>query len=121
MSSKRRHEGYLLVDHRYSPGVSPAEALAPGKPAPVIVPAGTTLESATITCSHCQVVVILNPNRTRPRGYCAKCDHYVCDSPLCNRECVPFAKVADAVEAAAHKLLAAHNQSAFTLKEPHHG
>ena len=37
-------------------------------------------EAPTITCSHCQRVVVLNPLRTRDRGYCPKCDHYLCDS-----------------------------------------
>jgi hypothetical protein len=62
--SKRRHEGYLLIDHSNSPGI-------PGRTG--------KLESATYTCSHCPRVVILNPNRSRPRGYCPGCNHYICD------------------------------------------
>ena len=92
MSFKRRLEGYLLIDNRNSPGVSAEFIHQSGVDAP-IVPAGTLFESATITCSHCQAIVVLNPNRTRERGYCAKCDHYVCDSPACNRECVPFQRI----------------------------
>jgi len=96
MPSKRRQEGYLFVDHRESPGLPPDAALmTPGKPSPLIVGRSAMLESATITCSHCQVIVILNPLRDRPRGYCAKCDAYVCDNPLCLRECHPFAKLMD--------------------------
>ena len=71
--SKRDQEGYLMIDHRNSPGFSCDEvgttALGPGK----------LYESATFTCSHCQRVVVINPSRTRERGYCPKCDHYVCD------------------------------------------
>jgi hypothetical protein len=59
MFSKRSLEGYLLKDHRAS--------------------GGGMFESATLTCSHCQRQVILNPDRSRSRGYCPKCDHYVCD------------------------------------------
>ena len=36
-------------------------------------------ECATYTCSHCQVVVMINPLRTRERAYCLKCDHRICD------------------------------------------
>ncbi len=61
--------------------------------------AGKRFESATITCSHCQRVVVLNPDRSRERGYCKKCDHYICDG--CTdllaktRQCVPFCKILD--------------------------
>lgn len=92
MSSKRRHEGYLIVDHRESPGV-PFNPAMIGKPDTMPVGRGITMESATVTCVHCQVVVVLNPLRTKPRGYCQKCDRYVCDSPFCNRECRPFEAV----------------------------
>lgn len=74
MSSLARHEGYLLIDNRGA-----------GE--------GFT-ESATITCCHCQRTFVKNPQRVRPRGYCAKCNAYVCD--LCDgRECNPFWKMLD--------------------------
>lgn len=76
------NEGYLLIDNRDAPG-------SPG------VPAGAVFESATITCLHCNGVVVLNPNRKRPRGYCAKCGGYVCDTPACGLECRPFQKLID--------------------------
>lgn len=64
--SKRRFEGELLIDHRFTPGV-------PG-------PHGQGLfEAPTYTCNHCSRVVIINPARTRPKEYCRKCDHYICD------------------------------------------
>ena len=84
--SKRSHEGYLIVDHRAGLGNKP----------------GGVVESATITCSHCCAVVVLNPDRSRARGFCPKCDHYVCDTCEAIRvakggECVPFAKIMDDV------------------------
>ena len=93
-SNKRKSEGYLLIDNRYSPGVSEELIRSTGKDAPIVAP-GQTFESATVTCAHCNRIVILNPDRTRPRGYCAKCDHYVCDNPGCALECIPFAKILD--------------------------
>lgn len=68
--SKRSREGYLLIDNRVS--------------------GGELQELPTITCAHCNVVVVLNMQRTRPRGHCWKCAAYVCDKPGCNTECNPI-------------------------------
>lgn len=69
---KHARLGNLLIDHRAFDG--------------------TQLEADTSTCSHCQRVVVLNSDRSRPRGYCRKCDHYVCDQ--CDGgECSPFARI----------------------------
>jgi hypothetical protein len=91
MSSNRRLEGYLLIDNRASPGV-PAEMLrATGKDVPSLgFGEGQIFESATITCSHCHTIVILNPDRSRPRNYCRRCDHYICDNPGCHTGCLPL-------------------------------
>lgn len=64
MKSKRSHEGYLLIDNRCA-----GEGYK---------------ELPTLTCSHCSVIMVVNPLRTRERGYCRKCDHYICDA--CNAE-----------------------------------
>jgi hypothetical protein len=95
MPFKRAREGLLIIDNRESPGVGAELAVPAGAP---LVKPGQMFQSATVTCSHCNRVVVLNPMRTRPRGYCARCDHYVCDSPECNRECVPFQKVLDELQ-----------------------
>lgn len=85
MFSKRSLEGYLLIDHRAGPGVSAQDVAALGRHGAhlPVVPEGAVFESATVTCAHCQAVVVLNPNRTRPRRHCPQCDAYVCDSPVC--------------------------------------
>jgi hypothetical protein len=75
MKSKKSHEGYLLIDHTFSPGV-PDSMLLPGV---VTAPAGKKLEAATLTCKHCEKQLIVNLLRTRARGYCPNCDHYICD------------------------------------------
>lgn len=93
---KRAREGYLQLDHREAPGVGPE--VTRGTDAPVIR-AGENYECATITCCHCGRIVILNPMRTRPRGYCAQCDHYVCDSPGCNAACFPRKRLLDEMQA----------------------
>jgi hypothetical protein len=100
--SKRSLEGYVLIDNRNSPGVPDEVVVSQGlKPG-----AGRGLfESASITCSHCEAIVVLNPDRSRSRGYCPKCDHYVCDAceairALSGGECYPYkARVEDAREA----------------------
>lgn len=70
MPGLARKEGYLLIDNRCA-----GEGM---------------LERATITCCHCGMAFIKNPNRTRPRNYCSKHDAYVCDSPLCIANCTDF-------------------------------
>jgi hypothetical protein len=100
MRSKRSLEGWLQVDNRESPGVRPGEIPAPAGSLPV--GRSTMFESAVVTCSHCQTQVILNPDRSRPRNYCRKCDKYVCDNAACNMECVPYAALLDQAEKLAH-------------------
>lgn len=68
MISKKRYEGYLLVDH----------SACHSKDIPIGLP--KKLETATITCSHCPRVVIINPLRQRTRHHCFGCDKYICDS-----------------------------------------
>lgn len=94
MRSKRRREGYLMIDHRFSPGVDAELIKASGLDAPIVGP-GALFESATVRCCHCGTVVILNPDRSRERGHCKRCDHYVCDNPLCHRDCTPINKQID--------------------------
>jgi hypothetical protein len=75
MASLRRNEGWFMRDERLAYGP------------------GAIFESATIQCAHCNVTVILNPKRTRQRGYCQKCDAYVCDNRVCNTMCTPIHKL----------------------------
>jgi len=96
-SSKKRTEGYLLIDNRNSPGVSSDLIRASGKEVPIVA-SGQIYESATMTCAHCNTIVVLNPQRTRPRGYCFKCDKYICDNPICGKECHPFDKLLDVAQ-----------------------
>lgn len=91
MSSLRRHEGYFLMDHTQSPGVPDEIVVAQG----LSFGAGRSFfESATFTCSHCETVVVMNPDRSRQRGYCKKCDHLICDTcetvKVQTGKCYPF-------------------------------
>lgn len=114
MVSKRRLEGEVLIDHRDSPGSNPLLAHALGLPH---VPGGTRYESAVIGCSHCQRQVFLNPDRSRERGYCRKCDRYICDQCTTimaeTRECVPMKKILDEAQEAAFR--AEQNGSSIIL------
>lgn len=107
MKSKRLHEGELLIDHRNSPGVSEEFIRASGLDMPA-VGAGQTYESATITCAHCQSIVVLNPNRSRERGWCRKCDAYMCDLCAALKTCRPFKQLVDEIY---------DQQSALTLRK----
>lgn len=106
MFSKRELEGYLLIDHRNSPGVSAADIAhldgRPGEQTP-IVGAGVTFESATVTCAHCHALVVLNPNRSRPRNWCPKCDAYVCDDIGCAEHVKSMDEILDELQDAAVK------------------
>ena len=92
MSSLKRHEGYLLIDNRGLPAV-------PRHPSGQFDSPGTNqlYECATITCAHCNAVVILRPDRSRPREYCRKCDKYICDE-CSGKPCYPIEKVLDDLE-----------------------
>lgn len=100
MSSLRRHEGYLLVDHSASPGLTPEQERAMGMPEG----AGRGVFEAPIyTCSHCEAGVVVNPLRTRDRSYCPKCDHIICDRCEAIRvasggECKTFKQVIEEVQ-----------------------
>ena len=60
MAGQSAKEGYLLIDDRCSGlGVQ---------------------ESATYTCSHCQSIIVKHLDRVRERGFCRKCDSYICDA-----------------------------------------
>jgi hypothetical protein len=76
--SKTSHEGYLMVDHRASPGMSEEFARQNGLD-PRFCREGAVYETATIGCPHCGSVVIKNPFRVRERAHCIKCDKYICD------------------------------------------
>ena len=88
MRWQRSKEGYLMIDHRASPGLDH----------PLLGP-GSFVERATRNCSHCERLVVVNPDRTRVRGYCPKCDAYVCDACEAERVrtgiCRPFKQVVD--------------------------
>jgi hypothetical protein len=86
-----QREGYLLIDHTASPGVSKADLDKLGMVGPA-VGEGQKLELKTFTCSHCQGVVIMNPERTRERASCHKCYARICDKCAATGECSPFEK-----------------------------
>jgi hypothetical protein len=102
MITKRSREGELYIDHRASPGLPPDFYRRIGLVAPE-APGGAVVERATVTCCHCNAVVVLNPLRTRARGHCFKCDAYVCDNPACHRDCTPFDKTLDDAEKRAYR------------------
>jgi hypothetical protein len=106
MHSKRSQEGYLLVDHRNSPGITEADlATVPLQRRHEFQTMRGLFESPTVTCCHCGSVVVINPQRIRARHYCAPCDHYVCDQYACITTCTPVRKAMDAtIETAAQQL-----------------
>ena len=102
MKSKRSQEGYFLLENRHGPAHTLEQAAEFKKQTGQdLIGAGNrgVFESATITCSHCHRTVVLNPQRDRERGYCPKCDHYICDSPGCHAGCVPLSLLFEVAQA----------------------
>ena len=95
MRTKRSNEAYVLIDHRYSPGIS-QEFVAANKLDVPAVGAGQVFESAIAVCHACGADIILNPNRTRQREWCMEHDAYLCDRCALRRKltgtCVPLRK-----------------------------
>lgn len=77
--------GYMLVDNRNTDSLPP----------------GTIrfLEASTYTCTHCQRVVVMNPERKRERYKCQGCNHMICDGCAAIRAaggpCKTFSQVID--------------------------
>lgn len=83
--------GYYLVDNR-----------AP-------MPGSAVFEADTYTCTHCQTVVVMNPERKRERYKCRGCDHHICDPCAADRAagspCRTFRQLADEVMELAERRL----------------
>lgn len=77
--NKQIHEGYVMIDHRASPGMTEAEARSLGYE-PEHMAGGKLFEAKTNHCNHCGTVVIMNPLRTRERSFCLPCNKYICDN-----------------------------------------
>lgn len=94
--------GYLMIDHRASPGLPEDIARKTGLD-PHYTGEGKLFEAATLTCSHCKCSVIKNPARARERATCPKCNfHYICD--LCaikmrqpDYQHEPFSRIVDSL------------------------
>lgn len=116
--SKRSDEGLLIIDHRGSPGV-PDHMMPNAKDMPPRSGQGL-FEVPTYTCSHCPQIVVMNPLRRRPRGYCRKCDGYICDR--CNgilaatKECKPYEQVLDELQEGVVKEEQDHGNTIFSSK-----
>jgi hypothetical protein len=69
------------------------------------LPRAAVVRFASYTCNHCNRVVMLNPQRTRDREWCSRCNRYICDG--CGAvlaktgECMPMAKLVAKVQRAA--------------------
>lgn len=116
MKSKLNNTGYLMIDNRNAsvPDELTAKAGLPDY-------AGRGLfEAATYTCNHCHAVVLMNPARTRERGYCRGCDHYICDACATVRartlECKTMNRVIDEVLTAAEKQTPEANSPILLLR-----
>lgn len=85
------HEGYLIIDHRASPGIKGPKQLGEGK----------VFEADTRSCGHCSIPIVMT-GRTG-NWVCSHCDSNLCD--VCafgyqlNGVCRPWVQVVDEVKA----------------------
>lgn len=93
-----------MLDHSQTQSIPDEVVVAAG------LPPGSgrgLFEAPTYTCSHCQVIVVMNPNRQRERGYCSGCDHQICDGCWGARaqgaKCKTFKQVMDEIISEAEK------------------
>lgn len=54
-----------------------------------------TWEFRAFNCCHCQRFVLMNPERTRDRHLCHRCNLYTCDSVGCVLDCNPAEESAE--------------------------
>lgn len=98
-------EGEFVMDNRTNAGVPDEVVISQGLPPG----AGRGLfEEACYTCSHCERVVVKNRQRTRPRGFCKKCNHVICDEcegryVASGHACVPYKAAAEELRNALEK------------------
>jgi hypothetical protein len=106
MFLKSSREGYLMIDHRASPGLPDGFMRSLGLEG-FEAPEGKVIDGATLTCAHCGVVQVKNPGRTRERGQCFKCDDYICDGCSLKMKlghpCKPHVKTLDDAEKRAYR------------------
>lgn len=78
----RKQMGYLMIDHRASPGLPEDIARSVGYD-PKFCGEGKVYEVDTLTCAHCKNAVVPNMFRTRERARCFECEakggKYICD------------------------------------------
>ncbi len=87
--------GYLIIDHKESPGLTPEDvAKSPGA---IAVGAGQFFETDTKICSHCsrQVIIEIRTKGAQP-AVCPKCHAFICKRcdklRMKTHECIPMLK-----------------------------
>lgn len=85
-----------MINHKDSPGLSDDIVVAAGMPPG----SGRGLfEAPFAKCHCCQTMLIINPLRTRERGYCPIHDKYACDwcheKRITTGVCKSFDEIAD--------------------------
>lgn len=77
----------------------------------------------TYNCGHCSKIVVMRPERARPRNLCLGCDSWICEeSEICNTHCTPIHALArDHFEGAGErgKYIPAIMQGVNTVEEAH--
>lgn len=70
----------LLITDGLPRGLGHLEVDQRNVEAPLPVGQQRYFEADTYTCTHCSVVVVMNPMRKRERYKCKRCNHHICDN-----------------------------------------
>lgn len=103
------HSGYLIIDHKDSPGIKPEDIPERLRSSTQPVGAGQVYETDVQHCTHCQraIVLYIVNKKNDIRDYCSYCHHYICRS--CAKilkitgKCIPFKQVFDKANDQAQK------------------
>lgn len=106
MKTQRGKAGWLMLDHRESPGLSEAEIRRKGMG--LKEGAGRGLhETNVLHCAHCTKGMVVHPLFMIDLPFCALCDAHICDqcktAQVVSGRHLPFSKVADLFQEAALK------------------
>jgi hypothetical protein len=66
----------------------------------IVEPGKKTVERDTITCGHCNSIVIVKPGQDPATmgGFCLRCMKHTCNKQACNANCTPFMKKIEKAE-----------------------
>ena len=70
------------------------------------------MDGETVSCCHCQIVMMIRPGSGIKRGFCFRCNAVTCGKKGCMVKCVPFERAIEEMEARGRLLAYVDEQQA---------